>query len=99
MKLTLRFYWAATLYGATGEGPAAGAQGRKDRPPLNHTHALRREKGPPTAKLQIYWSGNKYKYLVKKLLWRDVYTAVFHLDPPTPALTPDPLLEVRGHLP
>lgn len=47
-----------------------------------------RKKTQATAKLQIYWSGNKYKHLIKKLLWRD-FTQVSCLDSATPALTPD----------
>lgn len=48
-----------------------------------------RKKTQATAKLQIYWSGNKYKYLIKKLLWKDLYTTVSCLDSATLALTPD----------
>lgn len=68
-------------------------QVRETRPytMLAHARALRwRERTQAAAKLQIYWSGNKYKYLIKKLLWKDLYTTVFCLDSATPALTPDP---------
>lgn len=57
-----------------------------------------RKKTQATAKLQIYWSGNKYKYLIKKLLWKDLYTTVSCLESATPALTPNLSAQVQGSL-
>lgn len=72
----------------------------KDRPvPILqcHTHDLSVErKTQATAKLQIYWSGNKYKYLIKKLLWKDLSTTVSCLDSATPALIPDLSAQCQG---
>lgn len=75
----------------------------KDRPvPILqcHTHDLSvGRKTQATAKLQIYWSGNKYKYLIKKLLWKDLSTTVSCLDSATPALTPDLSTQCQGEHP
>lgn len=78
-----------------GRRPQVGQDHPCTRMP--RTRSLRQRKmTQATAKLQIYWSGNKYKYLIKKLLWRDLYTTVFSLDSATPARTSDPDPSAQG---
>ena len=60
------------------EGPLPIRWGYTHTHTHTHTHTIsQRKKTQATAKLQIYWSGNKYKYLIKKLLWKALYTTFF----------------------
>lgn len=90
----LYFYWSK------GEGHVAGhprlGQTRLSTV-MPQTRSLgESKKTRAAAKLQIYWSGNKYKYLIKKLLWKDLYTTVSCLYSAAPALTPDLSAQGRG---
>lgn len=67
---------------------------------VSHTQSLRdRKKTQAVAKLQIYWSGNKYKYLIKKLLWKDLCTIVSHLYSASLAPIPDFCAQGQGRPP
>lgn len=84
--LALRFYWmqCSKAKNSKGEGYVPGdPRWGKSCPRVGLPRE--RKKTQTTAKLQIYWSGNKYKYLIKKLLWKDLYTTVSCSESATPA--------------
>lgn len=72
---------ACVIFLGDGEAPrqvSGGPRGGRT-PPYTagpHAQSLRGKKTQATAKLQIYWSGNKYKYLIKKLLWKALHTTL-----------------------
>lgn len=86
MWLLLYFPRTELLYSKECRCRGKGAGGRRPQEPgrvvpsckdtsldLNITYTLsqvKKKKDTAIAKLQIYWSGNKYKYLIKKLLWK-----------------------------